>query len=199
MSDWSIYKLFVPIRDGTWLSPNKDIRVCLLDMNHDSTINAFWVVNNKKIRKWCKFVSHFLFNNTYGLPVFTMVTKCPNQVFYDWLVLNRGWKRDSKQILILEEICSTWSLVDLKTRFARWITRNEVTGVRMFNLSYFITRTAYLCSQWTPNVQIKYFMFDWSLYPMCVQNRGWKRDSLQIMMFVYVCSKWRMVELKTRF
>jgi hypothetical protein len=30
-------------------------------------------------------------------------------------------------------------------------------------------------------------------------NTGWKRDFLQIMIFVYVCSTYRAVELKTRF
>jgi hypothetical protein len=70
----------------TLFSPNDDIRKCLFDIKHGSTKNAFCVVNNMKWRKWVKFVSPFLFNNTYGLPVLTMDTKCPNQVFYVWLV-----------------------------------------------------------------------------------------------------------------
>jgi hypothetical protein len=70
----------------TWFSPNDDIRKCLLDMKHGSTKNASWDVSNKKWRKWCKSVSRFLFNNTYGLPVITMDTKSPNQAFYVWLV-----------------------------------------------------------------------------------------------------------------
>jgi hypothetical protein len=70
----------------TWFSPNYDIRKCLLDMQRSWTKNAFWDMNNKKWRKWCKFVSPFLFNNTYGSPVITMVTKCSNQVFYVWMV-----------------------------------------------------------------------------------------------------------------
>jgi hypothetical protein len=37
---------------------------------------------------------------------------------------------------------------------------------------------AYLCSQWEPNVQIKYFMFDCSIYRLFVLNRGCKLDSL---------------------
>jgi hypothetical protein len=55
----------------TWLSPNDKNRKCLLDMKHGSTKNAFWDVINKK---WCKFVSPFLFNNTYGLPALTKNT-----------------------------------------------------------------------------------------------------------------------------
>jgi hypothetical protein len=75
-------------------------------------------------------------------------------------------------------VCSTWSIFELKTRFETWITRNDIKGVSLFNLFYFITNMAYLCSQRTPNVQIKYF----------VLNRGWKPHSFQVMIFVYVCS-----------
>jgi hypothetical protein len=62
----------------------------------------------------------------------------------------------------------------------------------------FITLMSYLCSEWTPNFQIIYFMFDWSIYRLFVLNSAWKRDSLQIMTFVYVCSTWNLVERKTR-
>jgi hypothetical protein len=48
----------------TWFPPNDDIRKYLLDMKHGSSKNAFWDLNNKKWRKWCKFVWHFLINNT---------------------------------------------------------------------------------------------------------------------------------------
>jgi hypothetical protein len=65
-----------------WASPNYVIRNYLLDMKHGWTKNMFWDVNNKKWRKRCKFVSPFLFNNIYGLPVLKMDTKCPNQVLY---------------------------------------------------------------------------------------------------------------------
>jgi hypothetical protein len=39
--------------------------------------------------------------------------------------------------------------------------RNDVYGGNLINLPYLITHMAYLCSQRTPNVQIKYFMFGW--------------------------------------
>jgi hypothetical protein len=58
---------------------------------------------------------------------------------------------------------------------------------------------AYMCSQRTPTVQINYFMFDLSIYILFVLNRGWKRDSLQMMIFVNVSSKWGILELKKRF
>jgi hypothetical protein len=46
------------------------------------------IQNTAKVwnKKWCKFVSPSLLNNTYGLPVLTMDTKYPNQIFYVWLV-----------------------------------------------------------------------------------------------------------------
>jgi hypothetical protein len=84
-------------------------------------------------------------------------------------------------------------------------TRNAFSGVNnkkwrsLFHLSYLITFMAYLCSQWTPNVQFKYFIFDWSIYRLFVLNRAWKPESLQMMISVYVCSTWGTVELKTRF
>jgi hypothetical protein len=37
---------------------------------------------------------------------------------------------------------------------------------------------AYFCSPWTPNVEIKYYMYDWLIYGLFVLNTGWKRDSL---------------------
>jgi hypothetical protein len=131
--------------------------------------------------------------------VLTMDTKCPNQVFCVWLVLNAAWKRDSLQINIFANICSTWSMIQLITRFETWITRNDVNGVSWFHLSYLVTLMSYLCSQWTPKYQIKYFIFDWSIYTLFVLNKSLKREFLEIMMFVHICSTWSIVELKTRF
>jgi hypothetical protein len=113
--------------------------------------------------------------------------------------LNRGWKRDSLQFMIFVNVCSTWSVVELKTRFETWITRNDVNCICLFHLSYLITLMSYLCSQWTPNVQIKYIMSDCSIYRQFVLNRSWKRDSLLIMISVNVPSTWSIVALKTRF
>jgi hypothetical protein len=70
---------------------------------------------------------------------------------------------------------------------------------KIISLFYIITILSYLCSQRTANDQFKYFMFDWSIYNLFVLNRGWKRDSLQIMIFVYICSTLGIDELKTRF
>jgi hypothetical protein len=118
---------------------------------------------------------------------------------YELFVLNRGWKRDYFQIMKFVYVCSTWSIVELKTRFETWITRNDVNGESLFHLPYLITLIAYLCSQRTLNVQFKFLMFYWSIYRLFVLKRGSKRDYFQIMLFIYVCSTWRIVELKTHF
>jgi hypothetical protein len=87
MFDWSIYRLFVL---NTTLK--RDFLQMWIFVNVWSTRSmvhikdAFWYVRNKKWIKWCKFVSAFLFNNVYRLPVFTTDAKYPNQVFYIWLV-----------------------------------------------------------------------------------------------------------------
>jgi hypothetical protein len=139
---WSIYCLFV--LNTAWKRYSLQmyvVRKCFLDMKHGSTKNAFWDVNNKKWRIWCKFVSPFLFNNAYGLPVLIMDTKCPNEVFmFDWsiyrlFVLNRGWKLDSLQIMTF--LCfPPWSIVELKTRFEKWITRNGVSIIYLVDMRH---------------------------------------------------------------
>jgi hypothetical protein len=108
----------------------------------------------------------------FGLSIFTL------------FVLNRAWKRDSLQIILFVYICSTLNIVELKTRFEKWISLNDVNGVILFHLSYSIILMVYLRSQQTPDVQIKYFTFYWSTFTLFVLNRVWKRDFLQIMIFV---------------
>jgi hypothetical protein len=108
---------------------------------------------------------------------------------FDWsiyrlFVLNRGWKLDFLQMMIFVNVCSTCNIVEQKTRFETRITRNDVNGVNIFHLPYLITLMGYLCSQWAPDVQIKYFMFDWLIYRLFVLNRGWKPDPLQMKIFV---------------
>jgi hypothetical protein len=106
------------------------------------------------------------------------------------------WLSPSNNIRIFS---STWIFVEFKTRFETWIIRNDLNGVSWFNPLYFITLMAYLCSQQTPNVQFNYFMFVWSIYGLFVLNTACKRDSLQMMISVNVCSTCCMVQLKTRF
>jgi hypothetical protein len=122
---------------------------------------------------------------------------------FDWsnyrlFVVNRGWKLVSLEIMIFVYVASTWNLVELKTRFETWVKRNDVNGGSLFQLSYLITLMAYLCSQLT-SVHIMYLMFDWSTYRLFVLNNAWKRVSLQLMLFVYICSTWGLVNLTTNF
>jgi hypothetical protein len=100
---------------------------------------------------------------------------------------------------IIVNVCSTWGMFQIKTRFETWITSNGVNGLSLFHFTYLITLIVYLWSQWTPNVQFKYFMFDCSIYRLFVLNRCWQRGSFQIMIFVYVSSTWSIVELNTHF
>jgi hypothetical protein len=123
---------------------------------------------------------------------------------FDWsinriFVLNRAWKRDALEKLLFVYVSSTWSIGELKTCFEAWITRKDLNGESLLHLSYLVTLMAYLCSHTSPKVQIKYFMFDWSIYRFLVLFRCWKCNSFQITTFVYVCSTWSIVELKTRF
>jgi hypothetical protein len=137
--------------------------------------------------------------------VLTTNTKCPNQVFYVWLVH-------------LQTICDiyrleTWfstnnvvrnCLLDEKhgiTKNAFWgvNNKNDVNDISLFHFPYLKTIMVYLWSQWTPHFQIKNFMCDWSFYRLLVLNRGWKRDSFQIIIFVYVSSTVTIFEQKTRF
>jgi hypothetical protein len=90
-------------------------------------------------------------------------------------------------------------MVQLITRFETSITRNDAYGISLNHLSYLITLIDYLCSQRTPNFQMKCFMFAWSIFRLIVLNRIWIHDSLQIVIFVYVWSTWNIVEFKTRF
>jgi hypothetical protein len=118
---------------------------------------------------------------------------------YRLFVLNRGWKRDSLQMMIFVNVCSTWIMVQLKTCFEAWITRNDVNGESLFNLPYLITlmvKPMLTMDTKCPNQVC--FRYDLSIYRLFVLNRSWKRNSLQIMIFLYVCSTWGIVELKTR-
>jgi hypothetical protein len=118
---------------------------------------------------------------------------------YRQFVLNTCLKLDSLQMDIFLYVWSTYSVVELKTRVETWIARNDVNGVYWFHFSYLISVLAYLFSLWAPLVQIKYFMFDWSTYRIFVLYKAWKRDSLQIVIFVYIIWTFNEVELKTRF
>jgi hypothetical protein len=206
MFEWSIYRLFVLNR------------ACKLDSHQIMIFVYVWSTWNivelkARFKTWITRidVNGVRFFKIAYLIIF-MAYHCsqtaPNvQIKYfmfDWsiyrlYVLNAGWKRDSLQMMIFVNICPTWSIVHLKTRFETWKTRNGVNGVGLFHLSYLIPLMVYLCSQWTPNVKIKNFMFDCSIYRLLVLNRRWKPDPFKIRVFLYVCSTWSLVEFKAHF
>jgi hypothetical protein len=146
-SIWGIFEL--KTRLETWITRNHVNGVNLFNLSYVITIMAY---------------------------VLTTVFKYPNQVFvfvwsiYRLFVLNRGWNRVSLQIMIIVYVCLTWGMVELKTCFETWITSKDLNGVSLFHLSNSITLMSYLCSQWTPNVQMKYIMFDSSTYRLFVLN-----------------------------
>jgi hypothetical protein len=134
----------------TWLLPNDDIRICLLDMQISWTKHAIWNLNRKKWRKWWKLVSISLFNNCFGAghyaymwsqwaPTFETMFCMFELSIYKLFVLNSSWKLDSQQMVLLLYLCSSWSVVDLQTRFKTWKARNDVNGVYWFHFSYLIT------------------------------------------------------------
>jgi hypothetical protein len=123
---------------------------------------------------------------------------------FDWtiytrFVLNRRCKREYLNIMLLVCVWSTWIIVVLKKGFEILITWNDVNGVSLVHISYLITHMAYLWSPRTPNAQIKYFMFDLSIYRLFVLNTTLKRDSLQMMIFICVSSTWSIVHIKDAF
>jgi hypothetical protein len=154
--------------------------------------NAFWDVNNKKWRKCCMFVSSFYLITLLAYQRSQRTRNVQIKYFmFDWsiyrlFVLNTSWIRDSLQLNIFVNVCTTCSMVELITHLETLITRIDVNGVSLFHLSYLITLMAYLCSQRTPKVHIKYFMCVWSIYRLFMLNSDWKRDSFQMMIFVNV-------------
>jgi hypothetical protein len=84
--------------------------------------NAIWDVNNKKWYNWHKFESRFLFNNTYGLPVLTKDSKCPNQVF---CLIGRSTTICGKQVL------------------ETWISLNNDNRICLLNMRYSWTKSSF--------------------------------------------------------
>jgi hypothetical protein len=206
MFDWSNYRLFVLNRG--WKPDSLQMMIFVYVFTSCSVVEQ-----KKRYETWIKrnfVIGVIVFHLSYSITLTTyLCSQCdPNIQFkyfmfdstiYRFLVLNRGWKLESHQLMLFVYVCSTWIVVDLKPKFETWRTRNFVNGVNLFHHPYLITLTTYLYWQWATKVQIKYFIFDWSIYILFVLNRVWKRDSLQMMIFVYVYSTCSVFGLKTRF
>jgi hypothetical protein len=126
-------------------------------------------------------------------------TKCPIQVFYVWLVKLQNICAKERMVMwpspindistCLIDMQRSWTKTLFETRKARY----DVNGVSLFHHSYLKTIMTYMCSHRIPNIQIKYFMFDWSIYRLFVLNTDWKHYSPQMMVFVNICSTWSIV------
>jgi hypothetical protein len=128
-----------------WFSPNNDIRKCL----------STWSMVHLKVRFETSVTRNdvngvSLFNLCYLITLLSYTTeiKCPNQVFYVWLV-------------DLKSICAKYGLEtcftpnddirkcllvmmhgSIENACGTSITRNDVNGVSLFYLSYLITLMA---------------------------------------------------------
>jgi hypothetical protein len=115
----------------TWFSPNDNIRKCLTHIMHGSVKNAFWDVNIYKLRNGV-ILNHLSYLITLMVYLRSHWTrKFQNKYFmfgwsiYRLFVPNTASKRDSFQMMIFVIFCSTWCMVQLKTRFETWISRND--------------------------------------------------------------------------
>jgi hypothetical protein len=132
--------------------------------------NAIWDVKSMKWGKWCINFPHFLINNCFFAGcMLPMVTKYRNHVFYVWLVdLQTISDKYGLETWFSpnEDIVKCWLDIQFSwTKNAFWHVSNKKCRkwCKISHLFYLITLMAYLCSQWTPNVQMKYFKFDWSI------------------------------------
>jgi hypothetical protein len=166
MLDWSIYTFFV--RNRGWKRETVQImifvHVCLTWIKVEQTRFETWITWN-----YVNVVS--LFHHSYLLKLMAYLCSQRTPIalimhcMFDWsiyrlFVLNTDWKHDSLQMMIFVNIYPTCSMFRHKTRFETSVTRNDINGVSLFDLSYLITLMAYLCLQWAPNAQIKNFVID---------------------------------------
>jgi hypothetical protein len=200
--DWTIYRLFVPKRGWKrdFLQVNILVYAC-----------SIWGIVELKMR----FETWITRNDVNGV---SLINLCYLVILMTYLCSQRNPKVQIKYVVWLVDLktsCAkygleTWFtpnedirkyLLDMNHSSAKISFRdinniNDVNGVSLYNFCYLITLMPYLCTQRTPNVQIMYFMFDCFIWKLFVLNTGWKRDSLQRMIFVNVCSTWGIVELK---
>jgi hypothetical protein len=170
-------------------------------MRNSWTKNAFWGVYKRDDVK-CESLYHFSFLIT--LMAYVCSKRIPNVqmkyfmadcFIYRPFVINTWWKLDSLQIKIYLNVCSTWSMAEVKTSFETWITWNDVKGVSLIHLLYVMTLNGFLMFTMDTKRPNEVFYVKWLIYRLFVLNRSGKLDYLQIMIFVYVCSTWGIVEL----
>jgi hypothetical protein len=199
---WLFYLQTICAKYGleTWIFPNGDIRTCLFDMQRSWTKNAFWdVISRNNVNG----VNLFHFPYLITITAYLCSQWAQNiQIRYfmcDWsnyrqFELNTWFHPNDDIPINLFDMQRSW----IKNVF--WDLNNKkCRKLCKFDSPFFFNNTYGLLGlTMAPNVQIKYFMFDWSIYRLLVLNRVWKRDSHQMMIFVYVCSTYSVVEIKTR-
>jgi hypothetical protein len=149
---------------------------------------ATWITR-KHVRGLCLFnlpylITHMAYLCSQQTPKVQIKYFLFHWSIYRLFVLNWVWKSDSFQMKYISKCLPNIKHGSTKSAFMTWITRNDVYGKSLIHLSYLITLMAYLCSQRTPKFQIKCLMFACSIYGLFVLNRGWKRDSLQKVIFI---------------
>jgi hypothetical protein len=154
-------------------------------MNHSWTKTHFetWITRNDlngvSLFHLSYLITHLIYLCSQMDPVAQINSFKFHWSIYRLFVLNRGWTRVSLQKDIRKYLLDIrLDMRHVRTKNAFWYLNNKKwCKWCLFHISYLIPLLAYLCSQMTPNVQIKYFMFDWSIYSLFVLNRGWKCDS----------------------
>jgi hypothetical protein len=157
-------------------------------------------VNNKKWLKWCKFVSDFFLITLMAYLCSQRTQNIQIKYFmFDWsiyrlFVLNTGWNVNLSKwwysiMLVRHE--HGWT----KNAFWNVINKKWRNGCKL--VSPFLSNNTYGLPVLTKDTKCpSHFLFYWSIYILIVLNTGWKRDSLQIIIIVYICFTWRMFETK---
>jgi hypothetical protein len=168
-------------------------------MRHSWTENAFWFVNNMKWRKWCRFVSPFLFNISYSLPLLTKDNRYRNQVFYVWLV---DLHTICANYVLETSLCPNDDIRKCLLDMKRGSNKNTLWNVnkkewlKWFKMVQpFLFNNIYFLPVLTMDTKCPNKVF----YDCLVINGAWNLVFLQIMIFGNVCSTEGVVELNTRF
>jgi hypothetical protein len=178
---------------GTWLSISSKISIIANDLQlncHEYELQTSFATSKRSrilvidiqpnCDKW-GLGTWLPPNDENGVMVFDIYIFCSG---LDW---NMTWANSENTCIVAPRIV-----------YLYWIW-SSITWSFLFNNCFGAGHCAYLCSLLVPMVQIRYFTFQWSIYTQFVLNKGWKLDSHQMIIFVYMRSTCSVVELKTRF
>jgi DNA-directed RNA polymerase subunit RPC12/RpoP len=119
---------------------------------------------------------------------------------YRIVILTTGRRRNFLQMIFVY-VCSTCSVLEIKTRLETWKARIEVNVVYWFHICYLVTVLALVIKlTGAPNrYQLSKSVIRFFNLQTIFAYTGWKPDSLQMMIFLYICSTCSVVFLKTQF